>query len=274
MPQASVLAHPDQQHPHHPPPAPATATGPAPPESPSSTPISRDPSFPHPSATLIPVSDLQSTLSIANTSTIAGAVLHLARIEAEGNTQPRPLRRTVRSWRRPSGSACACRGSCRSGIRHRMRQHLPPGRHRDQPRRSRSPAAEVRRGGLHHRHSGPPDPRPGHPRRLLRRYRPRHRQRRRRPLLLRSSTAPATPATRSTATAPSPPSISPPRFCSRQVLQTTLLPGANPVSIFPQGANTYIAEPGRNAVAQFTGQPLSPAGARIVPAFTPSTSSA
>jgi YVTN family beta-propeller protein len=42
-----------------------------------------------------------------------------------------------------------------------------------------------------------------------------------------------------------------------QVLSTTLLPGANPVSIFPQGTSTYVTEPGRNAIAQFQGTPLA-----------------
>ncbi len=41
------------------------------------------------------------------------------------------------------------------------------------------------------------------------------------------------------------------------ILQTTLLPGANPVSIFPEGANTYVSDPGLNVVSQFTGQPLN-----------------
>src|SRR5260370_90541 len=36
-------------------------------------------------------------LSIANTSTNAGAVLHLASIEAQGTTQPRAGRRSIRS---------------------------------------------------------------------------------------------------------------------------------------------------------------------------------
>jgi DNA-binding beta-propeller fold protein YncE len=42
-----------------------------------------------------------------------------------------------------------------------------------------------------------------------------------------------------------------------QILQTTLLPGANPVSIFPEGANTYVTDPGLNAISQFVGQPLN-----------------
>ncbi|WP_260472673.1 YncE family protein [Edaphobacter aggregans] len=42
---------------------------------------------------------------------------------------------------------------------------------------------------------------------------------------------------------------------SSQVLQTTLIAGANPVSIFPQSTNSYIPEPGRNAVAVLLGTP-------------------
>ena len=55
-----------------------------------------------------------------------------------------------------------------------------------------------------------------------------------------------------------------------QILQTTLLPGANPVSIFPQGTNTYVSDPGLDAVSQFTGQPLSLQQELVIPAgFTP-----
>ena len=39
------------------------------------------------------------------------------------------------------------------------------------------------------------------------------------------------------------------------VLQTTLLAGAAPVSVLPEATNTYIAESGRGAVAQLTGAP-------------------
>ncbi len=41
------------------------------------------------------------------------------------------------------------------------------------------------------------------------------------------------------------------------ILQTTLLPGANPVSIFPSSTNTYVSDPGLNVISQFTGQPLN-----------------
>jgi DNA-binding beta-propeller fold protein YncE len=55
-----------------------------------------------------------------------------------------------------------------------------------------------------------------------------------------------------------------------QVLQTTLLPGANPVSIFPEGTNTYVTDPGLHAISQFTGQPLNlQQELGINPAFTP-----
>ena len=55
-----------------------------------------------------------------------------------------------------------------------------------------------------------------------------------------------------------------------QVLQTTLLPGANPVSIFPEGANTYVTDPGLSAISQFVGQPLNlQQELGINPAFTP-----
>jgi DNA-binding beta-propeller fold protein YncE len=55
-----------------------------------------------------------------------------------------------------------------------------------------------------------------------------------------------------------------------QILQTTLLPGANPVSIFPEGTNTYVTDPGLSAISQFVGQPLNlQQELSINPAFTP-----
>jgi DNA-binding beta-propeller fold protein YncE len=59
-----------------------------------------------------------------------------------------------------------------------------------------------------------------------------------------------------------------------QILQTTLLPGANPVSIFPEGTNTYVSDPTVNiaqgVISQFTGQPLTlQQQFAINPAFTP-----
>jgi len=55
-----------------------------------------------------------------------------------------------------------------------------------------------------------------------------------------------------------------------QILQTTLLPGANPVSIFPGSTSTYVSDPGLNAVSQFTGQPLNlQQQLTINPSFSP-----
>jgi YVTN family beta-propeller protein len=48
-----------------------------------------------------------------------------------------------------------------------------------------------------------------------------------------------------------------PALQTKDVLETTLLAGASPVSLLSQGGNTYIAEPGRNAVAQLSGSPLA-----------------
>lgn len=48
-----------------------------------------------------------------------------------------------------------------------------------------------------------------------------------------------------------------PSLQTKDVLQTTLLAGANPVSVFSQGGYTYIAEPGRNAIAELRGSPLA-----------------
>ena len=46
-----------------------------------------------------------------------------------------------------------------------------------------------------------------------------------------------------------------------QILQTTLLPGANPVAIFPAGLSTYVTDPtinlGQGVISQFTGSPLA-----------------
>ncbi len=46
-----------------------------------------------------------------------------------------------------------------------------------------------------------------------------------------------------------------PGLLSSKVLQTTLLAGAAPASIFPAGTHTYIPEPGRTAVADLAGSP-------------------
>ena len=59
-----------------------------------------------------------------------------------------------------------------------------------------------------------------------------------------------------------------------QILQTTLLPGANPASIFPDGTNTYVSDPTVNiaqgVISQFTGQPPTLQQQLAIPApFTP-----
>jgi YVTN family beta-propeller protein len=46
-----------------------------------------------------------------------------------------------------------------------------------------------------------------------------------------------------------------PALLSTQVLETTLLAGAAPASIFPAGLHTYIPEPGRSAIADLAGSP-------------------
>ena len=57
---------------------------------------------------------------------------------------------------------------------------------------------------------------------------------------------------------------------TKDVLQTTLLPNANPLTVYPDSTSTYITEPGRSAVAQLQG---SPAALKqefpIAPGFTP-----
>lgn len=42
-----------------------------------------------------------------------------------------------------------------------------------------------------------------------------------------------------------------PALRANNVLESTLLPGSNPVAIYDQGASLYIATPGRNSVGQF-----------------------
>jgi YVTN family beta-propeller protein len=45
------------------------------------------------------------------------------------------------------------------------------------------------------------------------------------------------------------------QLLSSQVNESTLLPNANPVSIFPQGTYVYVTEPGRDSIGQFSGTP-------------------
>ena len=63
-----------------------------------------------------------------------------------------------------------------------------------------------------------------------------------------------------------------PNFIPGSVLQTTLLPGANPASIFPTTSSTYIADPAFNAVDQLYGTPPAlkqelPVGTGYLPVY-------
>ncbi len=205
-------------------PTPATAPDPAPPESPSAKP---EPpprqAFPHPSPTL-PDTDLQSTLSIITTSSNAGAVLHLAIIAAKGNIRPRTLRHTFQSTARFALAAAALASvlipvaGCGNTYRPIVSRH--------QPRRSRRPAAEVRRRRLRLSHAR--NSRPHDARRLLRRHHPRHPTGRSLIPTTSSSTAPDSPAIPSTATAPSPPSIFRPRSRPRTSSRPRCCPAPTP----------------------------------------------
>jgi DNA-binding beta-propeller fold protein YncE len=64
-----------------------------------------------------------------------------------------------------------------------------------------------------------------------------------------------------------------PTLMTNDVQQTTLLLGANPASLFAEGTYTYIAQPGRNSVAELTGIPPSlqqelPASPGYLPIYT------
>jgi DNA-binding beta-propeller fold protein YncE len=226
--------------------------------------------------------DLQSDLSIANTSTIAGAVLHLGRIEAEGNIQSRPHRRAVRylakalqspaqAFRSPFRFAlpvavmtAAVLGSllgCGNTYRPVVSAINPVG-----------PAAQPQKFAVVISTTGTPaNPTPGlatfvdfsgdsvlitvnigvNPYYLI---------------LNSGGNTAYTLNSDHTLTSFDVDTT----LLQSQVLQTTLLPNANPLSIFPQGANTYVSDPGLNVVSQFVGQPLNlQQELSIGPAFTP-----
>lgn len=46
------------------------------------------------------------------------------------------------------------------------------------------------------------------------------------------------------------------QLLASDIQETTLLTGSKPVSVYPQGGSTYVAESGRNAVAQLGGSPI------------------
>jgi DNA-binding beta-propeller fold protein YncE len=70
-----------------------------------------------------------------------------------------------------------------------------------------------------------------------------------------------------------------PSLISSQVLESTLPPGTNPVSVFPSSNSTYISDPGVNAVDQLTGTPPAlkqelPANSGYTPIYVVSQSGA
>jgi DNA-binding beta-propeller fold protein YncE len=210
------------------------------------------------------------TLSIANTSTSAGAVLHLARVEAEGNTQSRPYRRAVQSvaqaLQSASGLALAAAvlisvAGCGNTYRPVVSAINPVG-----------PAAQPQKFAVAISTTGTAaNPTPGlvtfvdfsgdsvlitaqigvDPYYLV---------------LNAGGTTGYTLNSDHTLTTFDVDTA----LLQSNILQTTLLPGASPVSIFPEGTNTYVTDPGLNVISQFTGQPLNlQQQLSIDPAFTP-----
>ena len=191
------------------------------------------------------------TLSIANTSTSAGAVLHLARVEAEGNTQSRPYRRAVQSvaqaLQSASGLALAAAvlisvAGCGNTYRPVVSAINPVG-----------PAAQPQKFAVAISTTGTAaNPTPGlvtfvdfsgdtvlitaqigvDPYYLV---------------LNSGGTTGYTLNSDHTLTTFDVDTA----LLQSNILQTTLLPGANPVSIFPEGTNTYVTDPGLNVVSQF-----------------------
>jgi hypothetical protein len=200
-----------------------------------------------------PYCDLQSTLSIDNISTVAGAVLHLARIEAEGSTQSRPSRRTVRSvvqaLQSPFrfGVAAALLASalgCGNNYRPVVSAINPVG-----------PAGQPEKFAVVVSSTGTSSaPTPGlvtfvdfagdtvlitanigvDPYYLI---------------LNSGGTTGFTLNSDHTLTSFDVDTS----LLTSNINQTTLLPGANPASIFPSGTSTYVSDPGQSVVSQFTG---------------------
>jgi YVTN family beta-propeller protein len=187
------------------------------------------------------------TLSIANTSINVGAVLHLAIIEAERNTRPRAHRLTTRSavgFALAAGLASIL--GCGNTYRPVVTAINPVG-----------PAAQPQKYAV----AVSSSPNPGSPGLVtlvdfsgdtvlitanlgIS------------PYYLEVNSGGTTGYTLNSDGTVTSFDISP-SLQTKDVLQTTLLAGANAASIFTQGANTYIMEPGRNAVAQLKGTPLT-----------------
>jgi DNA-binding beta-propeller fold protein YncE len=223
-----------------------------------------------PSFNLIPPVDLQSTLSIANTRSIVGAVLHLARIEAEGNIQLRRSRRATQTLSGAVRSVCklalasaalASAIGCGNNYRPVVSAINPVG-----------PSAQPQKFAVVISNTGTTaNPTPGlvtfvdfsgdtvlitaqvgvNPYYLI--------------LNSGGNTGFSLNSDHTLTSFDISTSL-----LQSQILQTTLLPGANPVSIFPEGTNTYVTDPGLSAISQFVGQPLNlQQELSIDPAFTP-----
>jgi YVTN family beta-propeller protein len=196
------------------------------------------------------------TLSITNTNSTAGAVLHLSEVEAQGNIRPKALRRTVRSATKrtclPAVAAAALLAGalvfttgCGNTYRPVVTAINPVGP-AAQPQKYAVAVASSPNGTnglitlvdfsgdtvLVNANVGV------------------------NPYYMNLDTGGVTGYTLNGDGTVTSFDISP-ALQTRDVLQTTLLPGANPVSIFSQGGFTYIAEPGRNAVAELKGSPLA-----------------
>jgi YVTN family beta-propeller protein len=188
------------------------------------------------------------TLSIANTSTTAGAVLHSAIIESKANTQPhgqRPTRSVARSAFRfaLAVAASASLVGCGNTYRPVVTAINPVG-----------PAGQPQKFAVAISSTGPSTPGLATfvdfsgdsvlitaPIGVDPYY-----------LVLNSGGTTGYVLNRDTTVNTFDIST---QLLSSQVQQTTLLSGANPVSIFPAGTDTYISEPGRSAVADLAGSP-------------------
>jgi YVTN family beta-propeller protein len=220
------------------------------------------------------------TLSIANTSTNAGAVLHLASIEAKGSTQSRSHRRHVRSAAQALRSTLsfatvvaviASVSGCGNNYRPVVSAINPVG-----------PAAQPQKFAVAISSTGTPaNPQPG----LLTfvdfsgdtilitanvGVDPYY-------LILNGGTTTNSNANTGYTLNSDHTFTSfdiDTQLLTSQILQTTLLPGANPVAILPQGVNTYVTDPtvtpGDGNISQFTGSPLAlRQQLAIQPGFTP-----
>jgi DNA-binding beta-propeller fold protein YncE len=211
------------------------------------------------------------TLSIANTSTNAGAVLHLASIEAKGTTQSRSRRRHVRSAAQALrstlsfaavvavlASSLGLISGCGNNYRPVVSAINPVG-----------PAAQPQKFAVAISSTGTAaSPQPG----LLTfvdfsgdtilitanvGVDPYY-------LILNGGTTTTSTATIGYTLNSDHTFTSfniDTQLLTSQILQTTLLPGASPVAILPEGINTYVTDPtinpGQGVISQFTGSPLA-----------------